>query len=111
MKYKHRNFCQVHNEAIVTLNKHNHKIPFSTRWLYVHLNLLENKFTGKKEDYFFRSLKDLSLDTQMSIRKVGEAIKELAELGLIQTWQMHWYDKKTGKKSEKHITAMRITEV
>ena len=110
MKQKGKNYCQIFNSAIEKLNTTNKKIPYSTRWLYIHLNLLEHRFTGKGENFFFRSIKDLKEDTQISIRQLIRAIKQLNGLGLIQTWQMHWVDKKTGKKSEKHITAFRILD-
>lgn len=81
------------------------------RWLYTSLVLLEHRFTGKKEDFFFRSIKDLSKDTQIGRRQIVSGLKELKKLGLIHTWQMHWTDKKTKKKMEKHITAIRITVI
>jgi hypothetical protein len=33
---------------------------------------------------------------------------ELQEKGYIETWKMHWVDKETGKRSEKHTTAFRV---
>ncbi|MFA4871383.1 MAG: hypothetical protein WC623_24505, partial [Pedobacter sp.] len=69
------------------------------------------RFTGKNEDFFFRSIKDLHADTKIGIRQIVRDIKQLEELNLIQTWQMHWIDKETKKKSEKHITAFRITKL
>lgn len=111
MKYKDRNYCQIYNEAIKRLSSHNAKIPYSTRWLYIHLCLLEHRFTGTKVDFFFRSIKDLKEDTQICYPLIIKGIKILKELGLIQTWQMHWLDKETQKKSEKHITAFRILEI
>lgn len=32
------------------------------------------------------------------------------ETDLIKIWQMHWMDIKTGKKSEKKVTAFRILD-
>lgn len=111
MKHKRRNYCQIHNEAITLLNKHNDKIAYSVRWLYICLNLLEHRFTGDKEDFFFRSIEDLRKDTGIGRKQIISGIRELEGLRLIQTWQMHWVDKETGKKSEKHITAFRILDV
>ena len=110
-KYKSRDYCQIYNWAIERLSGNNKRVGYATRWLYVTLCLLEHRLTGRKEDFFFRSLKQLHGDTQISARNIIRGIQKLKEFGLIQTWQMHWVDKKTGKKSEKHITAFRILEV
>ncbi len=110
-KRKNWNYMQVYNGAVAVLNKHNHTVPYSTRWLYVHLCHLEHRFYDKKIDGFFRSIKDLSHETRMGTNQVVNGIKILNKQRLIESWQMHWVDKKTGKKSEKHITAFRILEV
>ncbi|MCP4255632.1 MAG: hypothetical protein GY775_19945 [Candidatus Scalindua sp.] len=89
----------------------NDKIPYSARWLYIHLNYLEHRFTGNSEDFFFRSIKDLQEDTKMGRKQVINGIKILTALGLIHTWQMHWVHKETEKKSKKHITAFRILNI
>ena len=87
-------------------------MPYSTRWLYIWLNFLEHRFSGEKEDFFFRSIEDLQKDIRMGRRQIIDGIKRLEKtLKLIHTWQMHWTDKKTKKKSEKHITAFRILKV
>ncbi len=111
MKYKGYNFCQVLNNAIEKLNKTNDKIPYSARWLYIHLNYLEHRYSGKNEDYFFRSIKDLQVDTQIGRKQIINGIKILKDINLIQTWQMHWVDKETKKRSKKHITAFRILDI
>ena len=111
MKYKGSNFCQIHNKAIEKLNQTSPKVPYSARWLYIHLNLLEHRFSGTKEDFFFRSIKDLQKDTGMGTKQIINDIKLLNELKLIHSWQMHWIDKDTKKKSEKHITAFRILDI
>lgn len=108
MKYKSQNFCQIYNKAIEKLNRTKGKAPYSTRWLYIWLNFLEHRFSGEKDNFFFRSIQDLQGDIKMARVQVIMGIKRLEKLGLIQTWQMHWIDKKTKKKSEKHITAFRI---
>ena len=108
MKYKKENFYQVHKEAIQILNGHNQKISCSTRWLYVYLIYLEHLYTGTEEDFFFHSIDQIKLATGISNKTIVKAIKTLNDLQLIQSWQMRWVDPKTGKKSEKHITAFRI---
>jgi len=119
MKYKGGNFCQLSKKAIEILNESTYidakkkirRIPASMRWLYIHLNLLEHRFTGKNEDFFFRAVKDLKKDTGFSEKTIIEGIKKLNDLKLIHSWQMHWIDRETGKKTEKHITAFRISTV
>jgi hypothetical protein len=112
MKRKYGNYSQICNRVIYKLNKHNHKVSFATRWLYVHLNFLENKFTGSsdKDDFFIHTIKEISNETGISNRQIGKSIRVLKDLGLIQTWQAHWIYKNTGKKSEKHMTAFRMLE-
>ncbi|MBA7541191.1 hypothetical protein ES705_33498 [subsurface metagenome] len=110
-KYKRIDYCQIYNKAIKKLNNHNRKISYSTRWLYIHLCLLEHRLTGKKESFFYRSIKEIAKETHISYRLVIEGIKKLKKLKLIQTWQMHWTDPETKKQSEKHITAFRILNI
>jgi hypothetical protein len=93
------------------LNMADCKIPYTARWLYVHLNLLEHRFTGEKMNFFFRSIKDLQADMQMGRKQVIAGIKILKDIELIDTWQMHWVDKDTNKLSRKHITAFRILDI
>lgn len=76
--------------------------------LFEWLHECEHRFTGKNEDWFFRSNQQLAQDTNMSLRIINRAKKELRQKGLIETCNMHWIDRTTGKKSQKHITAYRI---
>ena len=108
MKSKHKDYCQIYNEAIDILASEN--ISASARWLYIVLSKLEHRFTGKSVDFFFRSNKDLQNDSGLSGKTVIKAIRELKKIQLIETWQMHWKDKNTGKLSQKHITAFRILD-
>lgn len=111
MKYKQYNYCQIFNDAIEKLNKTNDKIPYSARWLYIHLNFLEHRYSGKNKDFFFRSIKDLQVDTQIGRKQIINGIKILKDIGLIHTWQTHWIYEETKKKSKKHITAFRILNI
>lgn len=90
-KYKEGNFLQFPRGVFEKF----HNAKTSTKWLYTILLELEHKFTGLKEDFFFRSIDDLSKDAKLSR----------------PAWQMHWVDKDTDKKSEKHVTAIRILEI
>ena len=78
------------------------------KWLYVVLNELEHKYSGDKVDFFFRSNEDLAKDAGLKLSTLKKAKAELK--GIVQSWQMHWLDTETGKKSEKHVTAYRILE-
>lgn len=79
------------------------------KWLFVALNENEQKFTGDHEDFFFRSDIELARDAGMSIATLKRAKAELLKhTDLVQSWQTHFVDKKTGIQSEKHITAYRI---
>lgn len=106
-KYKEGNFLQFPRGVFEKF----HNAKTSTKWLYTILLELEHKFTGLKEDFFFRSIDDLSKDAKLSRPVIIRGLKELINLNLIQTWQMHWVDKDTDKKSEKHVTAIRILEI
>jgi len=111
MKYKIGNFFQVDKEAHERVTEAIRKgAPASIGWLYDVLCYDEHRFTGRKEDFFFRSISDLSADSGLSQRVVMRNLKCLKKLGVIETWWMHWIDKKTGKKSEKHVTAIRILD-
>ena len=83
-------------------------LSYKAKWLYTVLSELEHRYTGDKCDFFFRSQSDLKNDTGMTVKINIKYRKELIEKGYIKTWPMHWIDKETKKKSEKHVTAYRI---
>ena len=106
MKYKDRNYLQLCRD--IFKDELFLKLSASAKWLYVVLVENEHRFTGKKEDFFFRSNQDLAKDSGMSIATVKRAKKELQ--GYINTWQLHFVDAETKKKSHKHITGYRFKE-
>jgi len=53
----------------------------------------------------------LQADMQMGRKQIIAGIKILKELGLIETWQMHWEGIETKKLSRKHITAFRVLDI
>lgn len=83
-------------------------LSYQAKWLFTVLNELEHRFTGVNMDYFFRSNEDLSKDTGIKLTSLKKAKNELLKTDLIQSWQMHWIDAETKKKSEKKVTAYRI---
>lgn len=103
-KYKSNNFLQLNREVLrddCDLSRH-------AKWLYVVLSGLEHRLTGTKTDFFFRSQKDLSKDSDMDAVTNRKYRKELIEKGWLETWKMHWKDPETGKLSHKHTTAYRL---
>lgn len=84
------------------------ELPLYSRWIFVVMNELEQRYTGKKENYFFRSDEDLANDCGLSIKTVQRYKKYLIKLELIQHWNTHFIDKQTKKKSEKKVSAYRI---
>ena len=72
------------------------------------LNELEQRYTGKDANWFFRTDADLAVDAGMSEKTLKRAKAELKESGLVEISIMHWVDKETGKKSKKKVTAYTI---
>lgn len=83
-------------------------LSVSAKWLFVTLNELEQRFTGKDEDFFFSTNEDLSMYSGLHVNTIKKLKRELKEKGLIDYWQGHFVVKATGKKSEKHVTMYRI---
>ena len=107
-KYQHGHYIELPRSLFT--DERYLKLSDSAKWLYLVLKEDEHRFTGPKEDFFFRSNEDLASDCGWQKSKLGRVKPELINSGLIQTWQMHWLDKDTGKKSEKHVTAYRIRD-
>jgi hypothetical protein len=109
MKRKTSNYLQLSRDLFN--NDRFKKLSQNAKWLFVVLNELEHRFTGKKENYFFRSNQELATDSGMSLPTLKRAKAELKTAGVIETWNMHWVqDKDTGKLSEKHVSAFRIPD-
>lgn len=84
------------------------RLSDSAKWLFFVLKEMEHRYTGESEDFFFRSNADLAESCGWNIKKLERYKPEILKSGLVESWLMHWKDKNTGKKSEKHITAYRI---
>lgn len=108
MKYKQGKFLQLSRD--IFKDDKFMQLNTTAKWLYFVLCELEHKFTGPKEDFFFRSNEDLSKDANLSMATLKRAKRELKESGYIKTFQVHWKGE-DGKLSRKHITGYRITEV
>lgn len=104
-KHNNVNFLQLNREIF---NGKHKSLKWGAKYLYAALSELEHKFTGTKEDFFFRATKDLEGDTGMSAKTIRKYRNQLVDAGLIQTWRMHWVDQDTQKQSEKSVMAFRI---
>lgn len=105
-KYQQGHFIQIPRSLFT--DERFMQLSDAGKWLFMVMKELEHRYTGQNENYFFRSNEDLAQDCSWSLRKVNRIKQELISSGLIQTWQMHWVDPETGKKSEKHISAYRL---
>ena len=108
MSQKYKNFFPVRHDAAGNLAAM--YLPNSARWLYIVLCQLDNRFCRPTRDFFFRSLNDLEKDTGMNRKTIIKAKRKLESLYFVKTWQIHWEDEETGRKSEKHITAFKILQ-
>ena len=104
MKYNNNNFLQLTRKLF---NPEYSNLSINAKWLFVVLNELEHKYTGKKEDFFTRSDTQLSEDTGLSLSTLKRAKAELKQTDLIQTWKCHFVNT-NGKKSKLYYTAYRI---
>lgn len=86
MKNKGSKYYQISKIATTLLNQHNDKIGYSARWLYTHLNMLENNYTAINQENpkFFHSLTKLSQETGISRMQVSRDLKTLQNIGLIE---------------------------
>ena len=107
MKYNNTFYIQLGREIFTPQYS---KLSVNAKWLYTVLNELEHKFTGKNEDFFVRSNKQLAKDTGMSESTLKKAKKELKESApeLVKMWQCHYINNKTGKMSTERYSAYRI---
>lgn len=107
-KYGNSHYLQLSRDLFSDEYKH---LSMGAKWLFVVLNELEQRYTTGREggeDFFFRSDAELAADAGISITTLKRYKAELRKTGLIRVWQMHWIDRKTGKKSEKKVTAYRV---
>lgn len=77
------------------------------KWLFVVLNELEQRYTGKGCDFFYRTDADLANDANLSLATLKRYKAELRNTQLVQMWNGHFIDE-DGKKSEKKFSYYRI---
>jgi len=107
-KYKAGNYLQMSREIYQGDSPAFWRLSRSALVLREWLHECEHRFTGEEVDWFFRSNEELARDTHMSLRTIKKAKGELQKMGLIETWNFHWTDPQTKKRSHKHVTAYRI---
>lgn len=83
-------------------------ISDKAKLLFFWLNELEQRYTGEKVDYFYRTDVELANDMGWSLKTLKAVKAELKQTGLIQLCKVHWINRDTGKKSEKWVTGYRI---
>lgn len=105
MKHNNSFYLELSRELFTDQYK---TLSINAKWLFVVLNELEQRYTGKNEDFFFRTNAELAEDTGMSLPVLKRAKAELVKTDLIHTYQMHFIDHKTRKKSQKKVTAYKI---
>lgn len=103
MKHGNQFYLQLSRKIFADTELH-----FYSKWIFTVLNELEQRYTGKKEDFFFRADADLANDCGLSVKTIQRYKKPLVQSGYIKHWNMHFINTETGKKSEKKVSAYRI---
>ena len=83
-------------------------ISDNAKMLVFWLNELEQRYTGKNVDYFYRTDEELAKDLSWSLKTLKKAKAELKQTELIQLCKVHFIDKETGKRSKRWVTGYRI---
>ena len=105
MKHGNTFFLQLSREIFADKHK---RLSQNAKWLFVVMNELEQRFTGEREDFFFRSNDDLARDCNWSLPTLKKAKRELLATDLVQSFYIHFENRETRKKSEKKVCAYRI---
>lgn len=105
MKYGNTFFLQLSREIFDPKYK---EVPIGAKWMYVYLNELEHKYSGRyPNDKFIHSDNQIAKELDISLNTVKKYKRKLIEYGLIETNMAHWKNK-DGKLSENHFTMYRI---
>lgn len=105
MKYGNSFYLELTREIFT--EKYN-SLSINAKWLFVVLNELEQRYAGNREDFFYRTNEELAKDCGFGLSTLKRAKAELLETDLVQSWQAHFIDQDSNKKSEKHFTCYRI---
>ena len=104
MKHGNKFYLELTREIFTEKYK---DLSVGAKWLFVVLNELEQRYTGKKNDFFLRTDEQLVEDTGFSINTVRKYKIELKKTGLVHIGKGRYVDPQTGKKSERQFTAYR----
>ena len=89
----------------------NYDISDKAKLLFFWLNELEQRYTGPKQDYFYRSDEQLAEDLNWNIKTVKMAKAELKETDLIKICRVRWItNKESHKRSTYWVTGYIITK-
>lgn len=103
MKTGNTHFMQVSRDVW------DYGISDKAKMLFFWLNELEQRYTGKDKEWFFRSDEQLANDLHWSLKTLKIAKSELKDTDLIRCSFIHWWqDESQTKLSKKHITVYRI---
>lgn len=105
MKHGNSFYLQLTRELFTEEYKN---LSNGAKWLFVVLNELEQRYTGKGCDFFYRTDEELAQDAGCSFNTFRKYKEELRDSGLVQMWNGHFVDKETGKKSKKKFSCYRI---
>ncbi len=103
---KHGNTFYLELSREIFTEQYNY-LSNGAKWLFVVLNELEQRYTGKNCDFFYRTDAELAEDANISLATLKRCKKELRNSGLVQMWNGHFIDK-DGKKSEEKFSCYRI---
>ncbi len=102
MKYKRTHFLQLSRS--IFKDERFQGLTTDSKWLYVCLNELEHRYTGRNETHsFYHSDVDVSEMSGIALRTFQRCKDELKKRGFIRTWQSKIVDKK-GNDTGKTIT-------
>lgn len=104
MKHGNTFYMELSREIFTDQYKH---LSNGAKWLFVVLNELEQRFTGKGCDSFYRTDAELAEDANVSLATLKRYKAELRNSGLVQMWNGH-LEFTDGKKSEKNFSFYRV---
>ena len=105
MKHGNKFYLELSRELFTDTYEDLHYI---SKWIFVGLNELEQRYVNKGDTFFYRSDENLAKDCGISVASVRRYKKILIDRQFIQHWNMHWIDPITKKKSERKVSAYRI---
>ncbi len=103
---KHGNTFYLELPRKIFTDEYNY-LSNGAKWLYVVLNELEQRFTGKEQNFFYRTDAKLAEDASISLATLKRYKAELRHSGLVEMWNGHFVYE-NGQKSEMKFSCYRI---